>query len=184
MLYEGEVPEHLYAGDYQSQTGYVRSRRRGAPVGMKESEWEDAHKKGGPEDLLENLIRSGYPWNTLGQRLKLIDEQFRSVSEEYSAIDDAIRQIIERIARIQERQASTVDTVRTVLREEVSAIQNRWLIGAASILLGVAGLVLATLSNQRAADFLADHGAVIGLLLIAAAVASLVLISGRQRSRD
>lgn len=69
-LEKGETPEHLYAGDYQSQTGYVRSRRTGPPVGMKESDWADAQIEGGPEDLLENLIKSGYPWHILGSRLK------------------------------------------------------------------------------------------------------------------
>jgi hypothetical protein len=46
----------------------VRSRRQGPPVGMKEAEWIDAFVEGGPEDLLDNLIKSGYPWHLFGQR--------------------------------------------------------------------------------------------------------------------
>ncbi|MCH7497179.1 MAG: hypothetical protein IH971_04935, partial [Candidatus Marinimicrobia bacterium] len=36
-LDDGEVPGKLYAGDYQGEEGYVRSRRTGPPVGMKET---------------------------------------------------------------------------------------------------------------------------------------------------
>ncbi len=96
----GEKPEHLYTGDYQSQTGYVRSRRTGAPVGMKDAEWEDAATKGGPEDLLETLIKSGYPWHILGSRLKAIDQQFKSVTEEYAEIHDSITELAAKVNSI------------------------------------------------------------------------------------
>src|SRR6266700_6849006 len=62
----GEVPLKPYEGDYQGKTGYVRSQRKGAPVGMRESEWADSSVEGGPEALLDNLMKSGYPWHVLG----------------------------------------------------------------------------------------------------------------------
>src|SRR6266516_522315 len=65
-LEAGEVPVKFYEGDYQGQTGYVRSQRKGAPVGMRESEWADSTVEGGPEALLDNLMKSGYPWHVLG----------------------------------------------------------------------------------------------------------------------
>ena len=74
-----ERPESPYVGHYQGQTGYVPSQRRGAPVSMKDADWEDAHAKGSPEDLLDNLLKSGYPWHSLGQRLRVgakIDSDF------------------------------------------------------------------------------------------------------------
>src|SRR5258705_1221245 len=49
-------------------------------TGMKDSEWEDGRVKGGPQDILDDLINSGYPWRGLGLRLKEIDQQFHSVT--------------------------------------------------------------------------------------------------------
>lgn len=56
---------------------------------MKESEREDAQVKGGPEDLLENLMRSAYPWHILGSKLKEIDRQFKPVAKEYAGVHDS-----------------------------------------------------------------------------------------------
>lgn len=179
-LEEGETPQHVYDGDYQSLTGYVRSRRRGAPVGMKNTEWEEAHVKGGPEDLLDNLIRSGYPWHALGQRLKLIDQQFQSVSEEYSNIDDAIAQLTSDINQIREHQSDAPETVRKVLREETSSLQNRWLIGAGSLVFGAIGIVLSVVSNKTASQFFTEHGISIGLVLVFAALVVLIIISKQK----
>jgi deoxycytidine triphosphate deaminase len=179
-LEKGETPAHLYGGDYQDQTGYVRSRRQGPPVGMKDTEWEDAQVKGGPEDLLENLIKSGYPWHLLGGRLKVIDQQFKSVTEEYSNIHDAIGKLTVDVNQMRERQAEMSDTVRRVVREETDSLQNRWLIGAGSLLVGVLGLVLAVTSNDRAMSVLQDYGTVSGLGLLTGSVVALYLV-GRNR---
>ena len=169
-LADGERPETSYAGDYQSRTGYVRSQRRGAPVGMKESEWEDAQTKGSPEDILDNLLKAGYPWHSLGQRLKLIDTQFKSVTEEYANIRESIDNLGSDVYRINDRQGKMSDTVRQILREESSALQNRWLLGAGSLLVAVVGLGLTTASNANALAFLERHGVLVGLGLIVLAV--------------
>ena len=181
-LEEGEKPENLYKGDYQAQTGYIRSRRVGAPVGMKDTEWEDAHVKGGPEDLLDNLIRSGYPWNRLGERLKVVDDQWKSVTNEYSDIRDAIEQVKKDISDIREKQLDTSNTVRKVLQEEAASMQNRWLIGTGAVVACALGLVLSVTSNEAAKTFLKTFGAVIGLALVVGAVIALLIIS-RQRKR-
>jgi len=179
-LEAGETPEKLYAGDYQSQTGYVRSRRTGAPVGMKEADWEDGQTKGGPEDMLENLIRSGYPWHILGSRLKEIDRQFKSVTEEYAEIHDSITELSGQISAIKERQGDTSETVRKVLREEAHSLQNRWLIGAGSVVLAFAGVVLSASSNPEIWKFVKAESVYLGLGLIIAAAIALWVIS-RQR---
>ena len=49
LLDEDEVPDRAYSGDYQDQHGYVRSRRRGPPVGMRDEEWEDPKMEDSPE---------------------------------------------------------------------------------------------------------------------------------------
>jgi hypothetical protein len=176
-LEKGETPEHLYKGDYQEQTGYVRSRRTGAPVGMKESEWEDGRVKGGPQDILDNLINSGYPWHGLGLRLKEIDQQFLSVTNEYAFIHDSINKLSEDVNVIRERQTDTPNTVRTVLREEASSLQNRWLMGAGSLLLGFLGLGVTLITNQTTSQFLRTNGIFVGLGLILVAVVALLLTS-------
>lgn len=180
LLEDGERPEHVYAGDYQSQRGYVRSRRSGAPVGMKETDWEVAQVKGGPEDALDNLIKSGYPWHLLGSRLKEIDQQFKSVTEEYSDIHDAISTLTAQINGIRERQGETPETVRKVLRDEAGSLQNRWLIGAGSLLLGLAGIIMSIVSSPAVLDFVRRFGAGVGLVLVVVAAIVLVIISRRR----
>ena len=39
---------------------------------MKESEWEDPFEKGGPQDLLDQLVSSGFPWGMLGKEKRLV----------------------------------------------------------------------------------------------------------------
>ena len=180
-LEEGETPENLYSGDYQSQIGYVRSKRRGAPVGMKETEWEDAYIKGGPEDLLDNLISTGYPWHILGKRLKLIDQQFKVVSEEYSEIYTSIGKLTSDINQIRERQTNTSGEVRRVLREEADSLQNRWLIGAGTLITGALGLVLAVISNQSCFQLIKQYGHIIGSLLILSASVVMFLIFRKRK---
>jgi deoxycytidine triphosphate deaminase len=180
LLLEGETPETLYEGDYQEQTGYVRSQRRGAPVGMKEAEWEDASIKGSPQDLLDNLIQSGYPWNILGQKLKQIDQQFVQVSEEYSRIDDALSRLTTDMRQLKEHQTDVPDAVRKIVRTEATALQNRWLLGAGSILVALLGVILTILSSEAAKKFLESYGAVIGLVLVVAGVLAVVLMSRKS----
>lgn len=180
-LEEGETPQDLYEGDYQSQTGYVRSRRKGPPVGMRETEWEDGQLKGGPEDLLEGLIKSGYPWHVLGQRLKVIDQQFKSVTEEYSELHDSIGKITADVEQIKREQGQVAETVRNVLRDETAAMQDRWLIGSGSLMLGMLGLGVSVASNDKLLAFLGANGALVGLPIFGLAVIALFLISRKAK---
>jgi deoxycytidine triphosphate deaminase len=179
-LEEGETPEHLYKGDYQEQTGYVRSRRTGPPVGMKESEWEDGRVKGGPQDILEDLINSGYPWHGLGLRLKEIDLQLLSVTNEYALIHDSISKLSDDVNVIRERQTDTPNTVRTVLREEASSLQNRWLMAAASTFAVFVGLGMTLFSNPTISQFVKSYSMFIGLGIIFAAALTLYVNSQRK----
>ena len=171
-LDECELPEHLYVGDYQSQTGYVRSKRAGAPVGMKKSEWEDPFVKGGPQDLLDQLISSGYPWGMLGKRLKEIDEQFKDVTNEYSQLYDAIGNLDNSIAQIRERQSDTPKMVRDILREEVGYLQNRWLIGVGALIIGAGGFILTAETSSFIQGLLREYGSLLGVsgMVVAAVI--------------
>jgi deoxycytidine triphosphate deaminase len=179
-LEEGERPEHLYSGDYQEQTGYVRSRRSGPPVGMKETDWENGQFKGGPQDILDDLIRSGYPWHGLGLRLKEIDQQFQSVTNEYALIHDSISKLSGDVNVIRERQSETPNTVRNVLRDEASSMQNRWLIAAASMVGAFAGFILLLSSNPTVSQFVKSNGGLIGSGVILVAALAIILVSRRK----
>ena len=77
---------------------------------------------------------------------------------------------------MREHQSGLSDTVRKVLREETDSLQNRWLIGAGSILIGGLGLVLAVTSNESAVAFLQENGVAAGLVLMAGASVALFLV--------
>jgi deoxycytidine triphosphate deaminase len=208
-LEAGEVPVKFYDGDYQGQRGYVRSQRKGPPVGMRDSEWEDSVVEGGPEALLDNLMKSGYPWHALGQRLKTIDQQFKIVSEEYGAIHDALEKLAKEVDGLNgqldtlteagpnlEKLAKQVDglnerygevsrslpqAISAALKEEAASLQNRWLLASGSLLLGLLGLTVSFTSNQRAFDFVKANGPWIGVLLILISVIFTILTTRRPR---
>ncbi len=186
-LEAGEVPLRCYEGDYQSQTGYVRSRRKGAPVGMRDSEWEDAVAEGGPEALLDNLIKSGYPWHALAQKLKTIDQQFKIVSEEYGAIHDSLDKLATDVDTLNRQQGdaarSIPHVISTALKDEAAALQNRWLLTSGSLLLALLGLIISFTSSQRALDFLKANGAWIGVALVLIGVISAIVAIRRPRSK-
>jgi hypothetical protein len=147
---------------------------------MKETDWENGQIKGGPQDILDNLIRSGYPWHGLGLRLKEIDQQFQSVTNEYALIHDSIHKLSNDVNVIRERQADTPNTVRNVLREEAGSLQNRWLIAAASMVGAFIGLFLMLSSNSTVSQFIKSNGALIGFGIILIAAFAIIFISRRK----
>jgi hypothetical protein len=179
LLEESEVPEKAYSGDYQNQHGYIRSRRRGPPVGMRDEEWEDPKMEDSPEAVLEALIKSGYPWNALGQRLKIIDQQFKSVSDEYSAIQDSIDRLTRDLGGVTDSQRSATgalkESIRSVIREEAGDLQNAWLVRSGAVLAVLVGLTIALLGNQAARGFLTQHSAWIGPIILVLGIVLFVL---------
>jgi len=169
-LEKDERPDKLYEGDYQGETGYIRSQRKGAPVGMKETEWEDALVEGGPEALLDNLIKSGYPWHILGQKLKQIDQQLKTVSEEYSEIDNSLKGLTGKINGLNEKynnfSQQLSNTITEILTRETTSLQNKWLISGGSLIAVLVGLILTVISNDNATKFVKDNGTWIGLIII------------------
>ena len=183
----GENPAKLYEGEYQDQIGYVRSSRAGAPVGMRADEWEDSAVEGGPEQLLENLMKSGYPWHVLGQRLKIVDDQFKSVTHEYGEIHDSISKLTKEVDALtrQNNEATRTlpQTIRSILEEQATALQNRWLLAAGSLGAAFVGLYLSVTSNAQASAFVKDHGSWIGIALVLLGCGVVVLVSRRQKPR-
>ncbi len=192
-LSEGERPDHLYEGSYQGKEGYVRSERSGAPVGMRPVDWEDSTTDEGPQALLDRVIRSGFPWNALGMRLKTIDDQFRSVTNEYADIRDSIAGLERDMESIRSAQGSLNDRVRQTIRDELAqgAVteqvrkvvrdeQYRWLAATMSALIGLAGVALSVAKSELLAGFLDGHGDWLGPVIALAAFASIWLLLGRR----
>ena len=186
-LAEGERPHALYEGAYQGKTGYVRSERSGAPVGMRSGDWEDATTEEGPAALLDQVIQSGFPWSALGTRLKAIDEQFQAVSNEYASIYDSIerlerdvRGVSKEIEGISSTQSNLTDRIRQVVREELPAMQDRWVIVTASVMVLLIGIGISVSSSAVAMSMLTRHGAWIGPTL---AVGAMVAVAWQLRRR-
>ncbi|HET7624295.1 MAG TPA: hypothetical protein VFM25_03445 [Verrucomicrobiae bacterium] len=186
-LEKDEVPLKCYDGSYQDQTGYVRSRRTGAPVGMRDNEWEDAVAEGGPEALLDNLIKSGYPWHALAQKLKNIDQQFKIVSNEYGEIHDSLSNLTTEVDTLNRQQAeatqSIPQTISSALREAAESLQNRWLLTSGSFLIALLGLGISFTSSDKAIGFLKANGAFIGLALVIIGVVFAVIGIRKTRSK-
>jgi deoxycytidine triphosphate deaminase len=163
-LAPGETPTSTYKGDYQGRTGYVRSERRGPPAGMRENEWEDSCVEGGPEALLENLIKSGYPWNLLGQRLQVIDGQFQTVTNEYGEIKRAIDGLTRDFESFKEGSRDLPNMIGKVLDDRTSILQLRWLVAAASAIGALLGIIIPIITNESALKFLKNNGSWIGIL--------------------
>jgi deoxycytidine triphosphate deaminase len=186
-LEKDERPDKLYEGDYQGEIGYVRSQRKGPPVGMKENEWEDALVEGGPEALLDNLVKSGYPWHVLGHKLKEIDQQLKMVSDEYGEIHDTLKGLSGKINNLDEKynnfSQQLSNTITETLTRETTYLQNRWLIGGGSIIAVLTGLILTVTGNENVLEFVKKNGTWIGLLIIVIAIIVLYLISKRKSNK-
>ena len=179
-LAEGERPAALYEGAYQNREGYVRSERKGAPTGMRAVDWEDSTTEEGPEALLDRLIQSGFPWNVLGTRFKVIDDQFKTVTNEYAEIRDSIGRLEKDVEKAVRGQDGLTNLIRELLQEELPAVQDRLLVNAASGVSVLAGIAIALHSSRPAREALDSYGLYIGLALVV--VPTLAWLFRRRRS--
>lgn len=183
-LEEGETPDVLYSGDYQNKHGYIRSRRKGAPVGMKESQWIDAFTEDGPESMLDQLIKSGYPWSALGGRLRELDLQFKTITDEYSEIHNSITKLTTRIDQISEKQGTTLEDVRSIIQSEIqnqtSSMQDKWVIKLGSAFLVAFGLVISVISNDALINLIKEYGGFIGPIAIFLGIFTFFKIKNRK----
>ena len=140
-------------------------------------DWEESTTTGGPEALLERLIQSGFPWNVLGTRLKAIDDQFQTVTNQYADIRESVQRLEDDVRDIRKELAHVPDKVREIVKDE----QFRWLGGAAGLLMGAAGLVLTATKSPLAAQWLDAHGGWFGPGLALAAVVIFWLLFWRRR---
>lgn len=163
-----EIPEHPYQGNYQNQTGIVRSKRQGAPKGMRENEWESPINEKSPEKHLEHLINSGYPWSILGERLKTLDGQLITITNEYSKIDDSINKLADEVHSIPEK-----------IDKAIKNKQSDWIINIAIMIGAFSGLFLTLLTTDITYKFMNKYGGVIGVVVLMGAL--FVLFMNRKK---
>ena len=149
---------------------------------MKDSEWEDAAIAGGPEELLDTLIKSGYPWNALGTRLKVIDQQFETVTNEYAEIKDSMDRIRSDVTEINRQQGGLSAMIKAAVEGQATHLQNRWLVGVGAMLAAFAGLGMAIFTNDKLSKFMSEHSW-IGLVVFIVSVLVIALVAiGSKRT--
>ncbi len=155
---------------------------------MKDNEWENALVEGGPEALLDNLLKSGYPWHVLGHKLKEIDQQFKSVSDEYGEIHDSLKGLRGKLNKLDEKydgfSQELNKTITETISRETTTLQNRWLIGGGSIIAVLSGLILTITSNDIASKFVKDNGTWIGLIVLIVGVILLYITSKKPKGNN
>lgn len=150
-----EIPAQPYDGTYQNQEGIVRSKRQAAPRGMKESEWETPLNNKSPEKHLEHLINSGYPWSILGERLKTLDGQLVTITDEYSKIESSINALVQE-----------VHTIPNAIDREIEVKKSKWLTNIGVIFSGFSAIAIGILTNNAAIEFLRDYGAFVSITIL------------------
>jgi deoxycytidine triphosphate deaminase/tetrahydromethanopterin S-methyltransferase subunit G len=159
-----EVPERPYEGTYQNQKEIVRSKRKGAPRGMKESEWETPFDMNSPEKHLEFLASSGYPWNILSKQFKALDGEFKTITDEYSRIDNSITKLNHK-----------VDSIPNEIDKKINAKQSDFLINIAVVFSALIGVVISVVTNDITREFLFQYGAFVGLGILIVAISIFVI---------
>ncbi len=150
-----EIPDKPYDGNYQGQDGIVRSKRQSAPRGMKASEWETPLNEKSPEKHLEHLINSGYPWSILGERLKTLDGQLITITNEYNKIDASIKTLTDEVHSIPEK-----------IETEIEKRQSKWLTNIGVVFSIFSGIGIGVFTNETTINFLRDYGAFISIIII------------------
>ena len=163
----------------------------GVETSVRSSDWEDAVTKEDPAALLDRVIESGFPWNALGTKLKAIDNQFQEVSNEYANIHDSIERlegeiggISKEVEEIRSSQGGLTDRIRQVVREELPAMQDRWLIATGSLVIALVGIVITVINSKVARDLLAQHGVWFGPVLVVSAMGVFWWARRRRKQED
>ena len=109
----------------------------------------------------------------------------KTVTEEYSDIHDSMTRMNSELDALSRQQKqATIDlpqTIRSVLHDETTTLQNRWLVATASMLIVTVGLFLSFVSNEPASNYLKANGCWVGLILIVVGIVVVVLVSRRNK---
>ena len=162
-LDQDETPKEYYTGFYQEKRGYVRSQRKGPPVGMRETEWEDPYVDDSPEESLDRLMKAGYPWQAVALHLKEIDEKGQVISREYQTIKESMDIVEKKMTDFEPRMNSLI---RNAVKEEIPLLYNWAIVRVIGALGIVIGLIIATTTNQQAMGFILNYGILLGLVIV------------------
>lgn len=165
-LDESEIPVNFYNGTYQNQIDYLRSCRKGAPVGMRDNDWFDPHVENGPEQLLDDLMNAGYPWQAVGNRLKQIDAQYKTISSEYTELNASIADIKDELIDVKNQQSTIGTKISEAVKDGVKDLSNSILVSIIKAIVIIAGLACTIISSQNAINFISKFGVFIGLGVI------------------
>jgi deoxycytidine triphosphate deaminase len=131
-LERGETPERLYSGEYQGLTGYVPSTRKGPPIGIKETEWEDSGSNEEDERAFPTVLNS-----YLRKRVDFKTQNAENPERWAIRLNSALIFLI--------GLAFSFTSNQTIIE---SAIKNGKWIGAGMAFLGLIGFLL-TLNRKR-----------------------------------
>lgn len=116
---------------------------------------------------------------------------FQEVTNEYATIHDLIERlegevggIGKEVEEIRSSQGSLTDRIRQVVREELPAMQDRWLIATGSLVIVLVGIVISVINSKGAKDLLAQHGVWFGPLLVVVAMAVFWWARRRRKRED
>lgn len=141
---------------------------------MRDSQWIDSKVKGGPEEKIEEIIKAGWPFNTLGRRLKVIEGEFKEVRNEYDAINDSIKELKNDITK--EIKIEIPEIVRKIYKEHATTLQYQWLVSAAGLIGATIGLLLPFFTNDKANLILKENVVYISPILIIIGIGILIFI--------
>ena len=123
-----------------------------------------------------------------------IDDQFRSVTNEYLKIHDLIERLEKEIGEIRSSQSNLSDRIREILRDELAqgAVteqlrgvvrdeQYRWLGGALSAVVALSATAFSIMQSEFVVALLERHGNLIGPGVAVAALLAMWLLLGRRQ---
>jgi len=74
------------------------------------------------------------------------------------------------LERIRGSQGNLTDRIRQVFREELSAMQDGWLVATGGLLLALAGITITVSASSVAKSVLSQYGTLIGPALVVVAL--------------
>jgi hypothetical protein len=125
-------------------------------------------------------MKSGYPWNLLGQRLQQIGEQFETVTNEYGDIQKAINGLKEDVEGLRKDWPTKIEEI---VKRLASEVHLQWSSSWWTTVGVCSGLILTIVTNDAAFNFIKKNGVIIGILIMVISIAFKAL-APRKKSKS
>lgn len=169
LLDENEIPKKLYDGAHNCADGLGQTKRPGLPRDIVDENIVKPRNGISPEEHLSNLMRFGYPWSILGEKLEGLGAQYSNIASMAEGIDkynntlaEQIRRLIDKLSAMDKKIS---DVENEVKRMNITIIAK---LGAGATIIG--GLIIAVCSSDKLSKFVNEYGGIIGLASIVAAL--------------